>query len=111
MRLSTLKSVAHIDHKLRVEAMRRTWFDYVVRIVSHDLHGKEKTELLTDFFHHTVKFNSIEEIKDCLDAVNDLKAFYIVHVSPHGEMVGLDEEVPKRSVHDGIKVPLNHNKS
>jgi hypothetical protein len=108
MRLSTLKGLAHVDHELRVEAMRRTWVDYIVRVVSHDLHGKERVDLLTDLFAHTVKFNSIEEIKDCLDAVQDLEAFYIVHDNPHGEMGGLDENVAKRNEHDGIKVPLKH---
>ena len=108
MRLSTLKGLAHVDHKLRVEAMRRTWVDYIVRVISHDSHGKERVDLLTDLFAHTVKFNSIEEVKDCLDAVQDLEAFYIVHDNPHGEMVGLDEHVAKRKNKDGIKVPLKH---
>lgn len=108
MRLSTLRGLAHVDASLRVEALRRTWTAYVLRVVSHDLHGKERVDLLTDIFMNTVTFNSIEEIKDCLNAVQDLESFYIRHTSAHGEMSGIDDKIrSKKSSDGGIKIPLH----
>ena len=106
MRFSTLKSLAHIDDELRVEVLRGTCNEYILRIISHDLQGHEKTALLTDLFSNTRAFASIEEVKDYLSSV-ELEAVYLRQNSAHGEMSGAEEHVGKRKAEGGIKIMLH----
>ena len=110
MRFSTLKSLAHIDHNLKVEIFRGTSADYILRIISHGVHKHkhkhERMDLLTNMFNNTKHFASIEEIKDYLSPL-ELEAVYLRQNSAHGEMSGADEHVGKRKAEGGIKIMLH----
>ena len=106
MRLSKLKKLLKSEKKIRVEAVRGTWIDYMVRVITYPK-GKEKIELLKGgFFNRTLHFASVEEIKDFLGNISNLDHIYFRHFSPHGEIIGLSEKVAKRKEDDGIKIPL-----
>ena len=49
MRLSKLKKLLKSEKKIRVEAVRGTWIDYMVRVITYPK-GKEKIELLKGGF-------------------------------------------------------------
>ncbi len=106
MRFSTLKSLAHIDHDLKVEIFRGTSTNYLLRIISHGVHKHERMDLLTNMFNNTKHFASIEEIKDYLSPL-ELEAVYLRQNSAHGEMSGADEHVGKRKAEGGIKIMLH----
>ena len=108
MKLSELKNLVKIDSSIRVEVLRRTWLHYVVRVVSRDSKGKKHADLLTGLWNNILSFNSIEEVKDYLNAVKDLESFYIRHMSPHAEVSGLNDKiVSQKSSQGGVKIPLH----
>ena len=106
MRFSTLKSLVHIDHNLKVEVFRGTCADYILRIISHGANKGERMDLLTNMFNNTKHFASIEEIKDYLSPL-ELDAVYLRQNSAHGQMSGAEEHVGKRKSEGGIKIMLH----